>query len=634
MRVIALFLQLCYIVPLCCLKLRLSPLSYQIAILRSNNALSDSLNLLYNGARDRVLINDLLKPKTLCLMSSYQQNWLDNTRSGMDQPDFAVDEFPVEANTIEWLKETKVIPKDYFVVAKESSQTILTLLLNNVYLLDNHEFLRGCGSLIRRTNSYWAVMRELEDLWLLINGETMMWSPDDAENVLKLLTYYRATSKNVLKEGGFLAADLNLQSKLNLQLSLFQLHRFISSFLYVEFMSRTIADQQAQLLSILKNHIRSYLYFFEQHRFLINLHEEDEAMTDLVQCTIDYGIWILEGTGFRRGNKMKSYLDKYWKFILSKNHDSIIIKTAAFDVLIELVTFESHGTLLKYWRKLSSLKIALPNRIVYPLLMMVLRRAWIKSSETYRILAKALLSRLQWPVGESFMLINERPSFFGLFYKHLDDCSLRKAFRHALIQTYSSEEMELISTFLGVKIISRDTIISGFIKVLEEHFLVGGRIGSKAVILPKFEIHPYIEKMFWCMINMSVILRIRLPFILHDSYVSTVLSKDVDYSYLYKELMSRQFADFSNQSPETKISIRNLQVLYCLSVSRKVLASAESFEEFKTVSGEFVYSDRRSDLSVLETMGCIVWNAKPHPFIPIDVLGYMTPELYRTMLFY
>jgi len=64
---------------------------------------------------------------------------------------------------------------------------------------------------------------------------------------------------------------------------------------------------------------------------------------------------------------LKAYIDIYWNFILSNSHDSISITTSTIDILIELVTFELHGILLKYWRELSSLKITLPNRHFYSL---------------------------------------------------------------------------------------------------------------------------------------------------------------------------------------------------------------------------------------------------------------------------
>jgi len=71
------------------------------------------------------------------------------------------------------------------------------------------------------------------------------------------------------------------------------------------------------------------------------------------------------------------------------------------------------------------------------------------------------------------------------------------------------------------------------------------------------------------MIKMALILRIRLPFIVHESYANAVLSRNVDYSNLHKELISRQFPHFSNPLPETEVSIRRMQVAILLECLQK-----------------------------------------------------------------
>lgn len=625
------------------LKIQTSLLSFQLSIVESSHNI---LRFLIKIDKDRSnchSISESLQCSSVPLGQEFRDSWSNLSLPELRRQnsyfpsgcltneylDFSVNE--IDQAGLDWLSRIKEIPSGYFVSKRKLHQLTADALVSNTRLLENSEFFIGYGLLIDYCEKHWLAMRNFANVWLLMDGESMVNSQKSILIILKSGSdNYSRTSKDLLREG-----DAQIWNEDDFRLSIVKLHRLIASFLYIG-KELKCPNHQSKLASVhtaLKDQIRLSLILIAERDFIL---ADGDVDKDFIMKTMNYGYFMANGLESMQNDKVIDYINVYWTFLMSQNlGKSVIMQTAIMDFLAQLALTQRENELTQKWTELSAKleTTKFPNRLLLSLLLSVLS----SSFDNRKDMASSIFSRIDWPTEERFKILISSPKNFGLFDGLTDDSCLRRALRYTLIKNFTTLEMRFIRVRLGLRQgkITRSILVKNLISLVKNNFFVS-EVLEKPVILPRIEIHPHIEEFFWSLIKMACIMRLRLPFIIHQSYISAIFFKDSDHLNLVQLIINKQFHESENLTARRK-SVHNLSTLYFITLvsGEKFSTSLKSYQAYKKAKSVGTAGAPQSSPSfALESMGCFIWNARPFPIVEAIPLAHMTPELYQRLLFY
>jgi hypothetical protein len=256
------------------------------------------------------------------------------------------------------------------------------------------------------------------------------------------------------------------------------------------------------------------------------------------------------------------YFEDLWGIFVDRSKPNIQTNRA----LINILTLLSGSQTYFEWMKervewiLSRPSNQIPRRELFHLLILLCRQQELlaadnelKDTQDAKQLNHDIIG-LIWhkglaPIERQDKLLQLYPQYFGYLYHLLDSPNKRRTtFRSIFLQSFKLNTLENISIEqlwieisrmcdfmefegfssqpLAFKTVSnKRRRVKDMLDLLLENYFVLFDVKFDSQILcylPRVEIHPYIENLFWTLIDHAIVLNMHLPFTIHPKYVEYI----------------------------------------------------------------------------------------------------------------
>lgn len=272
-----------------------------------------------------------------------------------------------------------------------------------------------------------------------------------------------------------------------------------------------------------------------------------------------------------------------------------------------------------------------PNRDLYTLLIIM------QASQVTSIAMESAL--VFWTLAgrnssaRSIMTVNS--DHFGLLEGLSDNQSSIEAFRYHLWSSPKAHQDLRLARSMSVKFALADIFNHHFIAFHREFY-------GRPLLVPKLEIHPFVENRLSAVLRIAIMLRIRLDVQVHPLYFKLLFGQGhnhkVDQPELLRKLVqniiARQFPCNLRSHSSTRKSLRQLDVLHAECMASNCIRgeNPDDYADFLLESSRksgFLENIWRIDghrvamNSILERMALQVWSTKYRPVLTKLDVGHM-----------
>lgn len=291
-------------------------------------------------------------------------------------------------------------------------------------------------------------------------------------------------------------------------------------------------------------------------------------------------------------NKLSSdhYFEELWSIFVDRAKPSIQTNRALINILILL---SGSHTYLEWMKEdvewiLSGPSNLFPRKELFHLLILLCRHLELLAAENesqdfkklYHDIIELIWNKGLAPIERQDKLLQLYPQYFGYLYHLLDSPNKRRAtFRSIFLQNFQLNTLENISIeqlWIEISRICDFMEFEGFSSLpftfktisnkkrrvkemldllLENYFILfDGKFQDQiACYLPCVELHPYIEFLFWSLIEHTIVLNMHLPFTIHPKYV--------EYIFCHQEEESTDPDKIVHLIVATQLALNNVKLL-------------------------------------------------------------------------